>query len=253
MTERSEFHGVSVSTRVMPAALAFRGGDWCEAFLVRPDVVAFSIGDVCGHGAAKFPAMIVLRQAIRNAVRDGLDPAQTLVRVNRFLGSYDAAENATAIVAFLDTRKRSLAFANAGHPAPLMVSSSGSRFLEFAGADLPLGIDAEIVPPLHVIRTPLAAMFVFYTDGVIEHMRDPLQGELQLRDAAQFAYAMPQLPSAAVIEQRMLLTGSNSDDAAILTAWTPFAHVNGGATNRYGSGRSSRVLKRGILAGGFDR
>jgi hypothetical protein len=29
------------------------------------------------------------------------------------------------------------------------------------------------------------------------------------------------LPTAAVIEKQMFLTGSNHDDAAILTAWTP--------------------------------
>ena len=42
-----------------------------------------------------------------------------------------------------------------------------------------------------------------------------------MRDAAIFATKFSMLPTAAVIEKQMFLTGSNHDDAAILTAWTP--------------------------------
>ena len=66
-TTSETFHGVRLNTRIMPAALAAQGGDWCEAFVVSRDVIALSIGDVCGHGAEKSTAMVALRQAIRNA------------------------------------------------------------------------------------------------------------------------------------------------------------------------------------------
>jgi serine phosphatase RsbU (regulator of sigma subunit) len=66
-TTSAAFHGVRLSTRIMPAALGAEGGDWCEGFVVSRDVIALSIGDVCGHGAEKSTAMVALRQAIRNA------------------------------------------------------------------------------------------------------------------------------------------------------------------------------------------
>ena len=72
-----------------------------------------------------------------------------------------------------------------------------------------------------MVNVPASTLLVLYTDGVSERGRNPLQGESQLRDAAMFAYQASHLSSAAVIERQMFLTGSNPDDAAILTAWTP--------------------------------
>src|ERR1700733_8503206 len=84
-TTSAAFQGVRVSTRIMPAARAAQGGDWCEAFTISRDVVALSIGDVCGHGAEKYAAMRALRKAIRDAAWLGLDPAQILTVANGFL------------------------------------------------------------------------------------------------------------------------------------------------------------------------
>jgi serine phosphatase RsbU (regulator of sigma subunit) len=220
-TTSGAFHGVRLSTRVMPAALGTDGGDWCEAFVVSRDVVALSIGDVCGHGAEKSAAMIALREAIRNAAWLGLDPAQTLTAANAFLRRYDPEENATAVFALLDTRRRCLVFANAGHPPPLMAGPLGALFLEFPDTDLLLGIAAEIAPAVHSVNVPASTLLVFYTDGVSERGRKPIHGEAELRDAAMFAYQASHLHSASVIERQMFLTGSNIDDAAIMTAWTP--------------------------------
>ena len=83
------FNGVQIGTRVVPAAGAARGGDWCEAFAIDGDIIALSIGDVCGHGAEKYDAMVAMRQAIREASLRGLSPAETLAEANRFLARYD--------------------------------------------------------------------------------------------------------------------------------------------------------------------
>lgn len=232
LTTSADFHGVRLSTRIMPAALAAQGGDWCDAFAVSRDVVALSIGDVCGHGAEKYAAMTSLRQAIRDAAWLGLDPAEILTVANAFLCRYDPEENATAIFALLDTRRRSLVFANAGHPPPLLAGLFGASFLEFSHADLPLGIVAEMLPVLHVVNVPAATLLVLYTDGVSERGHKPIDGEVQLREAAIFAYSASHLLSAGVIERQMFLTGSNADDAAILTAWTPGAPVMRGKSSR---------------------
>lgn len=238
----SIFRGVRLSTRIMPAALATRGGDWCETFAVSEDVVALSIGDVCGHGEEKFAAMAAVRQTIRDAACRGLDPLQALAAANRFLCRYDPAENATAILGLLNVRQRSLVFANAGHPPPLIAGPFGALFLEYPEADLPLGIVAEIAPALHVVSIPVATLLVLYTDGVSERDRKPMQGEAQLRDAAIFAYGARHVASAAVIERQMCLTGSNLDDAAILTAWTLGDPIMRGKPTRHERAKRLRAL-----------
>jgi serine phosphatase RsbU (regulator of sigma subunit) len=214
-------HGVRLSTRIMAAEHSPLGGDWCEAFAVSDDVLALSIGDVCGHGKEKFGAMIATRQAIRDAACQGLDPVQTLVAGHRFLRAFDRDEYATALFGLLNLRTRTFAFANAGHPPPLMSSARETSFLEYAESDLPLGIEDPFLPVLRELGVPPGTLLVFYTDGVTEHKRKPLQGAAELRDAAIFAMQFSLVPTASVIEKQMFLSGSNRDDAAILTAWTP--------------------------------
>jgi serine phosphatase RsbU (regulator of sigma subunit) len=214
-------HGVRLSTRIMAAERAPRGGDWCEAFAVSDHVMALSIGDVCGHGETKFAAMAATRQAIRDAARRGLDPGQTLIAAHRFLRAFDPGEYATAVFGLLNLRDRTLAFANAGHPPPLMATPHEATYLEYADSDLPLGIEERFSPTLREIDVPAATLLVFYTDGVTEHKRKPIEGAGELREAAIFATKFSLMGTASVIEKQMLLTDSNRDDAAILTAWTP--------------------------------
>jgi serine phosphatase RsbU (regulator of sigma subunit) len=213
-------NGVRVSTWIAPVSGAARGGDWCEAFAVGEDRVAISIGDVCGHGDHKYATMAVMRQAIRDAALRGLDPAETLAAANEFLRWYDPDEYATAIFGFLTQPHGHLAFANTGHPAPLLAGSGGASYLEYPVADLPLGVEARLLPELHHVKVPAASLLVFYTDGVTEYDRRPLTGAAQLHDASLFAYELPALQAARVIEKRMRIGRGLRDDAAILAAWT---------------------------------
>jgi serine phosphatase RsbU (regulator of sigma subunit) len=214
-------HGVRLSTCTMAAHQQPRGGDWCEAFAVSDELLAISIGDVCGHGDEKFAAMTATSRAIREAACSGLDPAQTLIAGHRFLRGFDPGEYATAVFGLLNLRDRTLAFANAGHPPPLMASPQDARFLSYPYCDLPLGIDDPFRPALRVLTIPPSSVLVLYTDGVTEHARKPVQGADELLDAAIFARTCWEQPAASVIEQYMFLSDANLDDFAILTAWTP--------------------------------
>jgi serine phosphatase RsbU (regulator of sigma subunit) len=217
----SAFNGFRLSTRIMAAHGAARGGDWCETFVLSDDVVALSIGDVCGHGAGAFEGMLTTRQTVRDAAVGGLDPARTLANVNRALYREHRELYVTAIFGLLDTHRHTLTFANAGHPPPLMVGYFGEQLIEFGNGDLLLGMDAAAAPALHVVKIPAQTLLVFYTDGVIDYGRDAIAGQRKLRVAANLAYRYPALPAAPVIERQMFLPGSNYDDASILTARTP--------------------------------
>ncbi len=224
----SLFNGFWLSTSILPARRATQGGDWCETFPVARNVLALSIGDVCGHGADQFAAMALLRRTIHRAALAGLDPARTLAEANRYVCGRDPWSYATAVFALLDTDTRTVTYANAGHPPPLLVSRFGSRFLTGSKPDLPLGIEAGLAPSLHVAATPRRSLLVLYTDGVTERLRRPVAGEAELRWAATFAYANSKKAAASVIGDLMNLNGSNDDDASILTAWAGENHFRAG-------------------------
>ena len=222
-TGSARLSGCDVSIRVLPAMGASRGGDWCEAFVLPDATIIFSIGDVSGHGEAKFPAAVVLRKAIRRAVQSGKNPAEALESANRVLADYDVNEQATAVVARFDPSTEALVYANAGHPAPVLAGPGGASFLDSGAPDLSLGVEKMLLPALHTVRLPAGTLLVLYTDGVTERERLPLRGMAELLQAATFAYNFATLPSASVLERQMLLTGANADDAAILAAWMPVA------------------------------
>jgi serine phosphatase RsbU (regulator of sigma subunit) len=215
-TTNRAVHGIQVTTHVMPVFGASAGGDWCEAFPLAGGVVAISIGDVCGHGDRTYPTMVDLRRTVRDAALRGLDPAATIVAANDFLHRHDPGEYATAIFGLLTPGTGLLAFANAGHPPPLAVFPRGSSYIEFPAADLMLGVDENLTPELRHAVVPPDTMLVFYTDGVTEQNRAPLNGARQLCGAARRAFAH-EAPAASHIEAQLELAGKNRDDAAIMT------------------------------------
>ena len=215
----TDSYGARFSSCILPAMLAARSSDWCETFFISKSCIALSIGDVCGHGIEQYALMVAVRTIIHDAVVRGLSPNACLGEANRYLCTHHPDKTATAILAFLDTEKHSFRFANAGHPPPLMVSASKASFLEYADTDLMLGVDIAAKPTMRVVDLEAATLVVLYTDGVIEHGKDAIKGVDELIDAAIRAYDCSSSPQAHIIEKNMYLTGLNSDDASILTAF----------------------------------
>ena len=207
-----------------PAGSARAGGDWCDAVAISEDTIAFTVGDVSGHGDAAAGAMAVVRASILRGIQDIRVPSEVLSLAN------DAAFNdvdgtiVTAIVAFLNSRQRTLTFANAGHPPPLLLTGDGQAFLAHAPADLPLGIFAKYRAADYVIALPADAMLVFYTDGITEHDRDPIRGEMELADAARRVFERPNVDAARAIARQLLGKDPVLDDAATMVLRTALPH-----------------------------
>ena len=199
---------------------AGRGGDWCETFAISENHIALSIGDISGHGIDEYDLMVAVRKVIHDAVLRGLSPMCALAEANRFLCINHPKKTATALLAFLNTDEQSLIFANAGHPAPLMANTEKTSFLEFPESDMLLGIDIDAKTKIRIIDVPPSTLLVLYTDGVSEHRKDAIQGEHELFDAVTLAYRSTSFPKADIIEKTMFLSGLNTDDVSILTAFT---------------------------------
>ena len=207
--------GISFDAVYVPAEDDARvGGDWYDVFPLPDGRLAFSVGDVAGHGLHAAVTMGAIRQAIYIASLDSPDPAAVLRTVNRVL-LLQQAGMATAIVGFLDPRTRAISYACAGHPPPLVAGRGGARFLEPGG--IPLGILEDPLVSEARLDASGETLFVLYTDGLIEYARDVATGEEALRSAVELAAIEdPTREHALRIVERVLGGGGTDDDLALL-------------------------------------
>ncbi len=193
------------------------GGDWCETVVIAEDLVALTIGDVMGHGAPVAASMNVMRGAMLRGIREGRLPSEILCSANELAHSRLGGLIVTAIVAIVDRRRGTFAYANAGHPSPMMLTDQRNVLLRQGTARLPLGIFPRYNSADHVVLLGSEALLVMYTDGVTEHARDLIAGELELESASRLAYRTQAPEAASFIAAQVLGEIRGSDDAAILT------------------------------------
>ncbi len=144
------------------------GGDWYDYIALGDGRVAVVLAVVSGKGMGDALLMSSTRSVLRLHAARGLSPKEVLFELNKFLvQDFPASKFVTLIYAVLDSPKRTLTFASAGHLPPLFVDSlGGARFLH-PDAGLPLGI-MECEFSEHEIEMPPGSRIFLYTDGVTE-------------------------------------------------------------------------------------
>src|ERR1700681_1565183 len=132
-------NGVRWAGRLEPANRI--GGDFYDFIPADVDGL-FVVGDVSGKG---IPAALLQASAhslFRTLARETVHPAELLTRVSREIYAENAgASYLTCVLARVDSATGPLVYANAGHPAGLMVGSSGRRLLSRGGP--PAGLFPE--------------------------------------------------------------------------------------------------------------
>ena len=219
------------------------GGDWYDAFAFADGTIAFSIGDVAGHGLDAAVPMGKTRQTFRALAVVETDPARALAGADSVLRREHPDVFVTAIVGTYDTGTGALRYANAGHPPPFVRAQDGSLTrLDAAGVPLGLGMfDA-----LRTRETALAPgdLLVAFTDGLIETTRDIEEGERILaKTLAHPAFAFCSDP--AKLLRARILPQIAGDDVAILTL-----RAGGGAdwTFDANDAHAAQTARRSFLA-----
>jgi serine phosphatase RsbU (regulator of sigma subunit) len=217
-TENADAYAIDCGVNLWssPADGALRGGDWCEAFPLPDGAVALTVGDVCGHGESAADLMGAMRTGVFRAIHEHRTPSQVLSAANTIAYANGRGVIVTAISAILDRRRRTLTFANAGHPPPLVMTREGESFIENVVGDLPLGVFLRHRSADYAIAIPDDALIVFYTDGITEHDRDIFRGEEELIEACRSAYDLPIEDAARTIARKILGKERGRDDAAVL-------------------------------------
>jgi serine phosphatase RsbU (regulator of sigma subunit) len=153
------------------------------------------------------------RQAIIAAALHENDPGKVLERANEAILLQDS-RMVTAICGYIDPATLAIVYATAGHPPPILARPGvPSVFLAYDG--LPLGIVPKATYRTFNATASDGAVMVLYTDGVIEHKRDVIEGSARLLEVTRLAIAEDD--PALAIQRRIFAGTSPTDDVAILT------------------------------------
>jgi serine phosphatase RsbU (regulator of sigma subunit) len=165
--------GCEVAARYLPAGTGAQvGGDWYDIFLIG-DRLAFSIGDVAGHGLEAASLMAQLRNALRGAAYCGASVSESLAAVDRLVADQAGDEFATCIFGTLALDTRHLEWANAGHPPLLMVAPGAAPEYLPSADQPPLGVGAT-TGRINELDLGPGSLVVAYTDGLIEQPSESL-------------------------------------------------------------------------------
>lgn len=176
-TERLRFSATYAAARKESAL----GGDWYDAFRT-PAGIVLTIGDVTGKGVDAARLMVRLRQWARMAAIVTQEPGEMLNLLNRALVAEGRDELATALIGLLDPNGRIVRYASAGHPAPAAKPLHGEPFFLPLEPGPPLGANVDESYATHTADLDGIALMVFYTDGLTEMERDPIAGEIALKE-----------------------------------------------------------------------
>jgi PAS domain S-box-containing protein len=157
------------------------GGDWYDALTLPDGSIVLSVGDVTGRGLVAAGFMGKLRQAVGVAALYEADPARMLDAIDLLLRQRGSQGLATAFVGIIDPQRKTLRYANAGHPYPML--KRDDEIVELRAFGLPLGLrDRGVSGESQTVRLDRAQMLVLYTDGLVESTHDMIEGERRLLD-----------------------------------------------------------------------
>jgi anti-sigma regulatory factor (Ser/Thr protein kinase) len=194
---------------------AIVGGDWYDAFTLPDGRIALSIGDVAGHGLRAAVVMGEVRQAFRAAALNPTSPSVVLERANTIVNMRQNPIMVTAIFGIIDPATATITYAAAGHPAPVLALPC-TMVERLPSGGIPLGIADSIDATDWSFTIPPGAYLAFYTDGLIEHSKDVVEGEEQLVEAIRAEILDRGTAPALSVMRRVFGEKKNSDDAAAL-------------------------------------
>ncbi len=198
------------------------GGDFYDFIPVGADSWGLVIADVSGKGVPAALFMALSRTLIRASASRSDDPAWSIEEANRLI-YLDAKTSmfVTLFYAVLDTRKKTLAFVNAGHNPPLLYSEGSDRITLLQAEGIALGVLDEITLTTAQIQLRPADVVVLYTDGVTEATNEKDE-EYGMDRLTQVVSASRHLPAgeiiAAVVKDVTAFAGSRPqyDDITLM-------------------------------------
>jgi sigma-B regulation protein RsbU (phosphoserine phosphatase) len=214
LTEPPPVPGLDIGKRYRPATQATRvGGDFYDMVSLGPGRLMVAVGDVCGKGLQPAAHTAVVRYMLRAYAAES-SPGESLSRLNTtVLTQAPQQPFVTMVVAYIDVVRHMIEYAVAGH-----------RKLTAGVGGLPIGIQRGEIYPTNRAVLPEDAAIVFYTDGLVEALKDgKMYGEARLRKAirARLDRGSRDIAEGLVETVRRYSGGLLSDDCAVVVVKMP--------------------------------
>ncbi len=168
--------GYEVAGRSQPAELV--GGDLYDYIPFDDDMFGVAVGDASGHG---LPAALLVRDVV-TGLRMGLEKemkmVETLKKLNRVIHRSTYSSRFVSLFYGEIESNGNVIYANAGHPAPLLVH--GERVVELKANGIIIGALPEISLHRGYAFFEPGGVLLMYSDGIFER---------QGRDGQQFSIA----------------------------------------------------------------
>ena len=221
---------VGTSAAYRPADGPGAGGDFYDVFALGDGRVAVILGDISGHGRQALPHTALVRFTLRAYLEAGLSPRVAVQTAESVLERQLGGSFATVVVATYDPDERTLVYACAGHPPPLVIGSPSVGSGGSVGVGGPVE-SIESITPITVcaappigagmrtgsrqttVAVPGEAQVCFFTDGVTEaRTGGELFGAERLTRA--LAGLGPAANASQLLERVAEATDTRSDDMA---------------------------------------
>jgi len=160
--------GFDIAGAAFPAATMC--GDLFDFIPMPGDCLGLAVADVCGHGVGPSLLMAQARAYLRSLALSCFDAGELLRRLNEILViDSDVKDYLTLLLARLDPRARTLAYASAGHVTGYLLDRGGEVRERLESTGLPLGMFAgRNFPSGPTLSLEPGETVVLFTDGITE-------------------------------------------------------------------------------------
>ena len=157
------------------------GGDYFDIIELSNNQTLFAMADVSGKGMPAALLAANIQALVRSIAIVAPNPLALAKQINNHLSRYTPNDRfVTAVFIVLSRDSGELTYVNAGHNAPILLSSGSTTLLEANG--LPLGIFIDAQYESRTLAIAPGGTLLIFTDGLTDSIRGK-QPENRLRDA----------------------------------------------------------------------
>jgi serine phosphatase RsbU (regulator of sigma subunit) len=168
--------GLDLAAHHLPApAGTLTGGDWYDALELSDGDTLLSVGDLTGHGPSATTGMAMLLGALRGMAMAGTGPGQLMAWLNQLLDATAQPLLGSAVCCRYRPATRTLLWARAGRPAPLLFRGGAGRVLDAPDGVL-LGATSQTSYQQAEETLEEGDLLLLHTDGLVPrqwHSPDP--------------------------------------------------------------------------------